>query len=140
LWTRAGEPLAALQGHTRGINHAAFSPDGQTLVTASGDETARLWTKDGKPMAILRGHTEAVRHAAFSPDGQTVVTVARGVIAPSDIHPRLWPLNPEGFIQRVNQIAKPCQTTAERSTTFPDEPYDDRQAAVQRCEAASARR
>lgn len=58
----------------------------------------------------------------------------------SDIHPRLWPLTPAGFIQRVDQIAKPCQTMAGRRTTFPDEPDDDRQAAVQRCEAAASRR
>lgn len=29
--------------HTAGVISAAFSPDGQTIVTASGDGPARLW-------------------------------------------------------------------------------------------------
>jgi WD40 repeat protein len=42
LWnvqTRA--PKATLEGHTRWVNSVAFSPDGNTLVTA--DDTAKLW-------------------------------------------------------------------------------------------------
>ena len=138
LWTREGKPLAVLQGHTEPVYHAAFSPDGQMLVTASRDKTARLWTREGKPLATLQGYTKGVNHAAFSPDGQTLVTAAGDFVNSSDNTALLWPLTSAGFIQRVNQIAKPCLTTAERRTTFPDEPEADRQAAVQRCEAAAA--
>ena len=35
--------LGALEGHTAGVTSAAFSPDGERVVTASGDDTARLW-------------------------------------------------------------------------------------------------
>jgi WD40 repeat protein len=78
-----GKPLI---GHGGKITTAAFSPDGQRIVTASSDWTARLWdaaTGDpiGKP---IRGHNAAVVHAVFSPDGKRIVT------ASFDGTARLW--------------------------------------------------
>jgi len=35
--------VAELSGHTSRILHMAQSPDGQTVVTASADETVRFW-------------------------------------------------------------------------------------------------
>src|SRR5262249_11233582 len=35
--------VAKLEGHTRRVSQAAFSPDGQRIVTASLDKTARVW-------------------------------------------------------------------------------------------------
>jgi WD40 repeat protein len=35
--------LAVLRGHEAGIESAVFTPDGQTILTASKDGTARLW-------------------------------------------------------------------------------------------------
>ena len=57
---------------------AAFSPDGQRIVTASDDKTARLWdAATGKPIGEpLEGHDDAVMSAAFSPDGQRIVTAS----------------------------------------------------------------
>ena len=40
---RRANEIAALQGHTNGVRSAAFSPDGQRIVTASDDNTARIW-------------------------------------------------------------------------------------------------
>jgi WD40 repeat protein len=69
--------LAKLEGHTDIVYDAAFSPDGQRIVTASGDGTARVWNAaNGQLQAKLEGHTDAVWHAAFSPDGQRIVTAS----------------------------------------------------------------
>jgi hypothetical protein len=74
-----------LKGHTDGVLSAAFSPDGQRVVTASRDNTARLWdAKSGTEIAVLKGHTKSVPSAAFSPDGKHVVT------ASNDNTARLW--------------------------------------------------
>ncbi|MEM7771658.1 MAG: hypothetical protein AAF327_14265, partial [Cyanobacteria bacterium P01_A01_bin.37] len=61
-----------------------FSPDGQTLATASSDTTAKLWRSDGSLITTLQGHTAAVLAVRFSPDGQTLAT------ASSDNTVKLW--------------------------------------------------
>jgi WD40 repeat protein len=57
------------------VNSAQFSPDGQRIVTASRDNTARVWeAKSGKLMTTLKGYEDSVYSAEFSPDGLRVVT------------------------------------------------------------------
>jgi WD40 repeat protein len=44
VWNAAsGQLLATLQGHTAPVSSAVFSPDGQRIVTAGGDQTARVF-------------------------------------------------------------------------------------------------
>src|SRR5262249_12347068 len=70
-----GQPRVTLRGHTNAVLSAAFSPDGQSIVTASWDKTAIVWdAASGQARATLRGHTGPVNTAAFSPDGRYVVT------------------------------------------------------------------
>ena len=51
----------SFQGHTGSVNSAVFSSDGQRVLTASGDNTARLWeAESGKLLATFQGHTGEV--------------------------------------------------------------------------------
>jgi tetratricopeptide (TPR) repeat protein len=71
--------------HHTVVNSAQFSPDGQRVVTASSDRTARVWdAASGKPIGEPMEHTDAVYSAQFSPDGQRVVTASYDKTA------RLW--------------------------------------------------
>jgi hypothetical protein len=73
----AGLPQATLRGHTGKVVSAVWSPDGQRIVTASYDNTARVWNADGKgdPL-VLKGHEGSVTSAAWSPDGKRIVTAS----------------------------------------------------------------
>ena len=78
MWdTSTGQTLVELRGHTGVVQGVAFSPDGERLVTAGGDRTARVWdSKTGSRLLILRGHTALVNSAVFSPDGRHIVTAS----------------------------------------------------------------
>ena len=53
---------------------AALSPNGDTLVSAAGDE-AILWNvATGDPVRFLTGHSSSITSTAFSPDGSKVLT------------------------------------------------------------------
>jgi WD40 repeat protein len=76
-------PLADLR-HKEWVISAAFSPDGQKVITASLDNTARLSdARDGRQLLVLQ-HEDAVIGAVFSPDGQKVLT------AMGDGPARIW--------------------------------------------------
>ncbi|REG23533.1 WD domain G-beta repeat uncharacterized protein, partial [Archangium gephyra] len=89
---------------------AAFSPDGQRVVTASEDGTARVWRVDGKEEAVLRGHEGRVGSAVFSPDGPQVVT------ASGDGTARLWTLSVDKVRQMLREANKDCLSVDDRMT------------------------
>ncbi len=75
------------KGELHRINSAAFSPDGNYVVTASEDGAAQIWKVGaGKSVATLRGHILGVQSAIFTPDGKSVIT------AGADHTVRLWDL------------------------------------------------
>ncbi len=60
--------------HTNPVARAGFSPDGQTVVTASG-RTAQAWSiATGEAAGVPLGHDHALTWAGFSPDGRALVT------------------------------------------------------------------
>jgi WD40 repeat protein len=72
-------------GHTDLVTSAAFSPDGEYLLTGSRDNTAMLWdATDGTPVAVLNNHRDYVNSVAFSPDGSQMLT------ASNDKTAKLW--------------------------------------------------
>ena len=66
-----------LKGHEKGVWGAVFSPDGNQVITASQDETARIWNAEtGQTEHILRPETGPVREVFFSTDSSRVITAS----------------------------------------------------------------
>jgi WD40 repeat protein len=86
VWDQAAsKQFFTLRGHRAWVWTVAFSPDCNTLASASMDSTVKLWDlNSGKERATLAGHTAKVCSVAFSPDGRTLVS------ASEDKSIRLW--------------------------------------------------
>src|SRR5439155_24288956 len=71
--------------HQGNVVSVEFSPDGQQVVTASWDKTARVWdSRTGQPLTEPLKHDEPLVSASFSPDGLKVVTTCL------DLTARVW--------------------------------------------------
>lgn len=64
-------------GHTSNVESAAYSPDGNYIITASWDKTAKIWDAlTGTLLMTLQGHSENLCSAAYSHDGKFIVTAS----------------------------------------------------------------
>jgi WD40 repeat protein len=74
--------------HVGFVHHAQFSSDGQLVLTASEDGTARIWRADTGVEAFPPfQHSGPVYYAAFHPDNQQIVTAGK------DGSARVWSLD-----------------------------------------------
>ncbi|HEY9727562.1 MAG TPA: TIR domain-containing protein, partial [Chroococcales cyanobacterium] len=65
-----------LTGHEYSVKSTSFSPDGQIIATASGDNTVKLWSREGKLLNTLSGHNGTVNSVAWSPDDTTIASAS----------------------------------------------------------------
>ena len=96
---RFGRALPVLRGHAGEISDVAFAPDGETVLTASDDGSARLWrAATGEQLAVFRSPTAPTR-ALFSPSGKRIVTTRRGDV-------RVWAVDavPAQFARRLPPV------------------------------------
>jgi WD40 repeat protein len=67
--------VVAQIGHSGSVYSVAFSPDGHTVLSGSGDNTLKAWnTATGALLRIFEGHSDYVWSVAFSPDGTRVLS------------------------------------------------------------------
>lgn len=76
IWDAAtGQRVAEWEGHQKPAWGLAASPDGNTLMTASEDQTAIIWDAATGTILQTLPHEFVVRTGAFSPDSRRLVTV-----------------------------------------------------------------
>jgi WD40 repeat protein len=62
-------------GHSDKVYAVAFSPNAQTILSASADNTLKLWDiETGFVIRTFYGHSDAIYAIAFSPNGQMAVS------------------------------------------------------------------
>jgi len=65
------EKVIIQSGHNHYVLSVAFSPDGKTCLSGSGDKTLKLWNvKTGECLRTFIGHNHHIHGVAFSPDGK----------------------------------------------------------------------
>ncbi|MCI0537588.1 MAG: hypothetical protein L0Z50_20430, partial [Verrucomicrobiales bacterium] len=85
-WASRTNATSLLRHAGSSVESAAFSRDGELVVT-TGLGTAHVWsTQTGAKLAVLRGHPTQVDNAAFHPNGTNLVTACR------DGSVRVWEL------------------------------------------------
>ena len=82
-------PIAVLAGHTEMIVSAEYSPDGQRILTAAPDGTARVWDANGKLLTTLSHSAQGIASATFSPDGQRILTTSFDAVRVWDVSGKL---------------------------------------------------
>ncbi|AUX36286.1 MULTISPECIES: hypothetical protein [Sorangium] len=77
--------FVTLRGHEQPLRAAVWSHDGQWVLSASDDGTARLWNAGGTgDPVVFTGHGGPINTLAFSPDDKRVLTASEDGTA------RLW--------------------------------------------------
>jgi WD40 repeat protein/DNA-binding SARP family transcriptional activator/tRNA A-37 threonylcarbamoyl transferase component Bud32 len=78
--TSTGEELYRI-GHELDVNEVSFSADGDYLVTASWDGTAKIVDRSGRVIRVLGEGGDSLHAARFSQDGSLVATVTESDVS-----------------------------------------------------------
>ncbi|HEV2782648.1 MAG TPA: WD40 repeat domain-containing protein, partial [Actinophytocola sp.] len=114
-------PLATLTSPSGPFVNVAFSRDGRTLATSSGDKNVQLWNvvdpSHPVKLATFTDHGDAVGGVVFGATERTLVSVGDHFTV------RLWETNVDMVAARVCEVAYPRITKAEWESYFPGLDY-----------------
>ncbi|KAL6268211.1 hypothetical protein P5V15_001322 [Pogonomyrmex californicus] len=99
-----------LRGHIEDIYDISWSPDSNSLISGSVDNTAILWdVQKGRKTAILQDHKGFVQGVSWDPCNQYVCTIS------TDRHCRLISIATKKVVQRVykSKIPTPAGSSLE---------------------------
>ncbi|MCB0165199.1 MAG: TIR domain-containing protein [Anaerolineae bacterium] len=118
-WDLAEAEGVALRGHRGRVFSLAFSPNGQTLASASFDGTVQLWDIEAPMVSptILSDHQDGVRSVSFSADGQWLATTG------DDFSLKLWIAQTQTLADRACRQVRRNLTPLEWQQYLGDETY-----------------
>lgn len=118
-WDLAAAEGITLRGHRGRVLSLAFSPNGQTLASASFDGTVQLWEIESPMISptILSGHQDGVRSVSFSADGQWLATTG------DDLSLKLWIAQTQTLAERACREVRRNLTPLEWQQYLGDETY-----------------
>ncbi|MBL4716631.1 MAG: hypothetical protein COC01_07695 [Bacteroidetes bacterium] len=97
VWSRDGDLLMELRGHTEQIRDVGISPDSKFIVTGSVDNTVRVWNMEGIELYVYKQHQDEIDIVQFTKDGNYIVSAS----GDNEIH--VWPSRPEVILKLVNE-------------------------------------
>lgn len=112
IWHAAtGREFRTLKGHTNGVTHVEFSPDGQRLASASLDATAKIWDMTtGQCLLTIQEDFARVNCLAYSSDGRRIITGSSSLI-PSTLGTELkiWDAESGEKLRTLERSPRPLQ-------------------------------
>jgi len=106
VWdTSNGEELVRI-GHELDVNDVSFSPDGEDVVTASWDDTAKIVDRSGAVLRVLRERGFNLFGARFSPDGRLVATEAQSAESGRS-RVTIWNWEGKEVVRRISDAFEP---------------------------------
>jgi len=99
--------VKTLSGHSGSVWSVAISPDGQTLVSGSEDQTIKIWNlTTGQLSRTLSGHSDTVRSLALSQDGKILASGS------GDRTIKLWDLQTGKLLRNLEGHSGPIWSIA----------------------------
>jgi WD40 repeat protein len=76
VWSKQGEQIAELRGHTSGSNDVEFSPEGDRIGAALDDGTVRVWSLSDPHSPVTLQVGQIVRQIAWHPNGSELAAIS----------------------------------------------------------------